>query len=140
PLVAQRQNCKARADRACGWPTVRRASCAWNIDARATCRPSWAPKARRPRKLARATMHRLSSIFGAPAVVLLLGIAVAAAIGAVGLSNLRLESDRQAGSRALLLAATLAARMAPLSMDERRETMQAAARKTGAELLLMTSE
>jgi signal transduction histidine kinase len=85
-------------------------------------------------------MRRLSSIFGAPAVVLLLGIAVAAAIGAVGVSNLKLESDRQAGSRARLLAATLAARIAPLSTEERLETLQAAARTTGAELLLATSE
>ena len=85
-------------------------------------------------------MRRLSSIFGAPAVVLLLGIAVAAAIGAVGVSNLKLESDRQAGSRARLLAATLAARIAPLSTEERLEALQAAARTTGAELLLATGE
>jgi signal transduction histidine kinase len=85
-------------------------------------------------------MRRLSSIFGAPAVVLLLGLAVAAAIGAVGLSNLAGESDRQAGARAALLAATLAARIASLSAEERVETLQAAARKTGAELVILTGE
>ena len=85
-------------------------------------------------------MRRLSSIFGAPAVVLLLGLAVAAAIGAVGLSNLRGESDRQAGSRAALLAATLAARIAPLPAEDRSEALQGAARKTGAELVIVTSE
>jgi signal transduction histidine kinase len=85
-------------------------------------------------------MRRLSSIFGAPAVVLLLGVAVAAAIGAVGLTNLASESDRQAGSRADLLAATLAARIAPLAPEERQEALQASARKTGAELVVVTAE
>jgi signal transduction histidine kinase len=85
-------------------------------------------------------MRRLSSIVGAPAVVLLLGIAVAAAIGAVGRSTLAIESDRQAGARAALLAATLAARIAPLPAEERLEILQAAARKTGAELVVVSSE
>jgi signal transduction histidine kinase len=111
-------------------------------------------------------MRRLSSILGEPAIVLLLGIAVAAAIGAVGRSYLATESDRQAGSRAALLAATLAARIGPLAADgqvaaapfghaadgqvaaapfghaadERFEILQAAARKTGAELLIVNGE
>jgi hypothetical protein len=76
----------------------------------------------------------------APAVVLLLGIAVALAIGTVGLSNLATESDDHAAARADLLAATMAARIAPLSMDERLEIMQGAARKTGAELMVVTRE
>jgi signal transduction histidine kinase len=75
-----------------------------------------------------------------PAVVILLGIAVVFAIGAVGLSNLATESDHHAAARAELLAATLAARIAPLPADERLETMQRAARKTGAEFVLVTRE
>ncbi len=73
----------------------------------------------------------------APAVVLLLGVAVAAAIGALGLANLATQSDRHAAARADLLAATLAARIAPMSIDERIEALQAAARKTGAELMVI---
>jgi signal transduction histidine kinase len=76
----------------------------------------------------------------APALVLLLGIAVAFAIGALGLSNLATESDDHAAARADLLAATMAARVAALPMDERLETMQGAARKTGAELMVLTHE
>ncbi len=76
----------------------------------------------------------------APAVVLLLGIAVAVAIGAVGLSNLTAESDRRAAARAEMLATTLAARIAPLADGERLDVIQNAARKTGAELLLTSAE
>jgi signal transduction histidine kinase len=76
----------------------------------------------------------------APAVVLLLGIAVAVAIGAVGLCNLATESDRHAASRADLFAATLAAQIAPLPADEQLETLQRAARTTGAELAVVTRE
>jgi signal transduction histidine kinase len=76
----------------------------------------------------------------APAVVLLLGIAIAVAIGALGLSDLATESDRHAAARADLLAATLAARIAPMSIDERLEMLQGAARKTGAELMVVTAE
>jgi signal transduction histidine kinase len=73
-------------------------------------------------------------------VVLLLGIAVALAIGTLGLSNLAAESDDHAATRADLLAATIAARVAPLPMDERLEAMQGAARKTGTELMVVTHE
>ena len=73
----------------------------------------------------------------APAVVLVLGIAVAVAIGALGLSNLATESDHHAAARADLLVATIAARIAPMSIEERLETLQGAARKTGAELVVV---
>ena len=75
-----------------------------------------------------------------PAVVLLLGVAVAFAIGAVGIVSLKSESDRDAATRADLIASTLAARIAPLSPLERRELLQRAARKTGAELLIVTTD
>ena len=48
------------------------------------------------------------------------------------------ESDRHAGTRADLIAATLGARVAQLPPDERLETLQRAARKTGAELLVVS--
>jgi signal transduction histidine kinase len=75
-----------------------------------------------------------------PAVVIVLGTAVAAAIGARGLSNLRAESDRRSADRAGLFASVLAARIAPLSGNERFEALQHAARKTGAELLVVTKD
>jgi signal transduction histidine kinase len=76
----------------------------------------------------------------APAVVLLLGVAMAVAIGTMGLSNLATESDRHAAVRAQLLATALAARIAPLPSDEQLEILQQAARKTGAELVVVTPE
>ncbi len=76
----------------------------------------------------------------APAIVLLLGVAVAVAISALGLFNLATQSDRHAADRADLLAATMAARIAPMSTEERLEAVQAAARKTGAELMVVTRE
>jgi len=76
----------------------------------------------------------------APAIVLLLGIAVAVGIGALGLSTLAAQSDRRAADRAELLAATMAARIAPMSLADRMEALQAAARKTGAELVVVTRD
>jgi signal transduction histidine kinase len=76
----------------------------------------------------------------APAVVLLLGTAIAVVIGSLGLSNLATQSDDHAAVRADLLAATLASRIAPLTSDERLETLQGAARTTGAELVVVTRE
>jgi signal transduction histidine kinase len=76
----------------------------------------------------------------APAVVLVLGVAVAVAIGALGRSYLAAESDAHAAVRADLIAATLGARIRRLPPDERLETMQRAARKTGAELLIVTAD
>jgi hypothetical protein len=76
----------------------------------------------------------------APAIVLLLGVAVAVAISALGLFNLATQSDRHAADRADLLATTMAARIAPMSTEERLEALQAAARKTGAELMVVTRE
>jgi signal transduction histidine kinase len=91
----------------------------------------------RPVKRDRATWPLLPL---APAVVLLVGVAAAVAIGAVGLSNLAAESDGHAAARADLLAGTLAARIEALPADERLEMMQGAARKTGAELVVVTAE
>jgi signal transduction histidine kinase len=76
----------------------------------------------------------------APGAVLLFGVAVAVAIGAFGLATLRSESDRQAGISADLIAATLGARLARLPEGERLEAMESAARRTGAELLLVTGD
>jgi signal transduction histidine kinase len=75
-----------------------------------------------------------------PAVAVLLGITVAFAIGVLGRSTLATASDAHAASRAELLAATLSARLEHLPPAERLEAMQRAARKTGAELVVVTKE
>jgi signal transduction histidine kinase len=74
----------------------------------------------------------------APAVVILVGLAAAVAIGVFGVSSLAAASDEHAATRAALLASTLAARLAQLPRSERLEAMQRAARKTGAELIVVS--
>src|ERR1019366_4731962 len=74
----------------------------------------------------------------APAVVVLLGVAVAVAIGIFGVTNLASANEDHAASLADLLAATLGARLAQLPPSERLEAMQRAARKTGAEFVVVT--
>jgi signal transduction histidine kinase len=73
-------------------------------------------------------------------VVILVGLAVAVAIGLLGVSYLAAASDGHAAARAELLASTLGARLAELPAGEQLEAMQSAARKTGAELVIVSSE
>jgi signal transduction histidine kinase len=74
----------------------------------------------------------------APGVVILVGLAVALAMGLFGVSNLASASDAHAAERASLLASALGARLAQLPPSERLEAMQRAARKTGAELVVVS--
>jgi signal transduction histidine kinase len=74
----------------------------------------------------------------APSVVILVGLAIATAIGFFGVSNLATASNAHAAARAELLASTLGARLSQLPKSERLEAMQRAARKTGAEIVLAT--
>jgi signal transduction histidine kinase len=76
----------------------------------------------------------------APVVVVALGVAVAVAIGLFGVSNLATASDDHAAARAELLASALGARLSRLPPNERLEAMQRAARKTGAEFVVVTPE
>jgi signal transduction histidine kinase len=76
----------------------------------------------------------------APAVVVVLGLAVAVIIGLCGVSNLATASDQHAAARAELLASALGARIGQLPSSERLEAMQRAARKTGAEFVVVTRE
>jgi signal transduction histidine kinase len=75
----------------------------------------------------------------APGIVILVGLAVAIAMGIFGVSNLATASDAHAAARAELLASTLGARLSQLPRVERLEVMQRAARKTGAEIVLANS-
>ena len=73
-------------------------------------------------------------------MVVVLGIAVAVVIGLFGVSNLGTASDEHAAARAELLASALGARIAQLPPSERLEAMQRAARKTGAEFVVVTRD
>ena len=76
----------------------------------------------------------------APAIVILVGLAVAAAIGAFGVANLAAASDDHAAARAELLATTLGARLSRLPTSEWLDLMQLAARKTGAEFVVISRD
>lgn len=76
----------------------------------------------------------------APIVVVFVGLAVALGIGCVGLDHLGRAGDAHAGARAELLAATVAARLSQLPVEKRLEATQLAARRTAAEILLVTPD
>jgi signal transduction histidine kinase len=65
---------------------------------------------------------------------------VGIAIGLFGVSNLSTASDEHSAARAELLASALGARISHLPANERLEAMQRAARKTGAEFVVVTPD
>lgn len=73
-------------------------------------------------------------------VVVLVGLAVALGIGLVGLDHVARAGDDHAGARADLLAATVAARLSQLPVDQRLEAAQLAARRTAAGILVVTPD
>jgi signal transduction histidine kinase len=76
----------------------------------------------------------------APLVVVVFGVAVTLAIVMVGLDHLARASDNHAGARAELLAGAESARLAQLTQAGRLEAIQLAARRTGAELVVLDKE
>jgi|GEM_PF-302129 len=75
-----------------------------------------------------------------PLLVVIIGLAVAFGIGLVGLDQLSRAGDEHAEARAELLAATVAARLGALPPARRLEATQLAARRSGAELLVVTTK
>ncbi len=73
----------------------------------------------------------------APAVVVLLGMAVAAVIGTQGVSDMKRQSDHAAELHAQLLAQTLAERLRATAPEDLAFVVERAARRSGAELLLV---
>lgn len=73
----------------------------------------------------------------APAIVVLVGIATAVAIAWFGIAQLARTSDAAAALRSAALASTLAARLRSTPLEDRSELLGRAARRTGAELLLV---
>lgn len=76
----------------------------------------------------------------APLLVVVVGLSVALGIGLVGLDQLSRAGDEHAGMRAELLAATVAARLGALPAERRYDATQLAARRTGADLLVVTPD
>lgn len=76
----------------------------------------------------------------APAVVVIVGLAVAFAIGMVGVDQLARASDGHAGAQAELLASAVAARLQQLTPAGRLEAIQLAARRSGAEFLVVNAD
>ncbi len=76
----------------------------------------------------------------APVVVVLLGVLVALAVGALGVRQLRRAAEADAKARVELLADTLAARLAALSPDGRAQALRLAVRRTASEAVLAESD
>ncbi len=76
----------------------------------------------------------------APAVVIAVGLAVAIAIGVVGVDQLARAADEHAAFQAAVVADTVGARLSKLPSGERLEAMQIALRGTGAELVVVTND
>lgn len=73
----------------------------------------------------------------APALVACVGLIAAAGLGALGVHELRHQSDAAAALRSELLAATLAERLRTTKSELRAPTIERAARRSGAEILLV---
>ncbi len=73
----------------------------------------------------------------APLVVVVIGVAVTLVVELIGIGYLARASDEHAGARAELLVAAEAARLGELTEAGREEAIRLAARRTGAEFLLV---
>jgi signal transduction histidine kinase len=76
----------------------------------------------------------------APLVVVVVGIAVALAIGLVGVDHLSRASDEHTAERAQLLVDVVGARLLALSRADLPDAVRLAAKRSGAEMLIVTAE
>jgi signal transduction histidine kinase len=76
----------------------------------------------------------------APLVVLIVGTAVAVAIGVVGIDHLARASADHVAQRAQLFADVVGARLVALPSVDQADAVQLAARRSGAEMLVVTPE
>jgi signal transduction histidine kinase len=84
--------------------------------------------------------RRLPLLPLAPAVVVLVAVAAAVLIALIGIRELRAQSDRAAAQRSELLASTLAARLRATQSEHRASVVDRAARRSGAEILLVRQD
>ena len=73
-----------------------------------------------------------------PLLVVIIGLAVAFAIGLVGIDQLSRAGEEHAAARAELLAVTVAARLGALPAERRLEATQLAARRSATEILVVS--
>jgi signal transduction histidine kinase len=73
----------------------------------------------------------------APVIVTVIGLVVALAIGVVGVDQLSREGDAHSATKAAMLADAVAARLLSIPNPARLDAMKLAARRTGAELLMV---
>jgi len=90
--------------------------------------------------MARRLSGRLSFVVIAPAIVVLLGLSTALAIGAFGVRDLVSESDNAAALRAQLLVETLVERLRATPEEARRVVLERATRRSGTEMLLVRQD
>ncbi len=89
-------------------------------------------------RLGAIRMHRARPLLPlAPAIVTVIGLAVALAIGVVGIDHLARAGDAHAAETASVLADVVAARLVSVPDTDRLEALKLAARRTGAELVLI---
>lgn len=95
------------------------------------------------------TSHSLRPNFGTgrlpftrlgPAIVLVCGLLAAVATTAIGVNQLRLQSDTNAAFRSALLARTVAARLSGLLPEPTESFLERASLRSGAELLLVETD
>jgi len=83
------------------------------------------------------TRQRIPFLIIAPTVVLVVGLAAGLALAILGTTRLRTQSDDAAALRCRLLSLTLAERLRRTSEEDRPIVVERAARRSGAELLLV---
>jgi signal transduction histidine kinase len=76
----------------------------------------------------------------APALVVVLGIAVAALIGLLGFAQLRAHGNEAAAVRSRVLSASLATRLRATATPDRAAVVEKAAERSGAEVILVDAD
>ncbi|MET0794130.1 MAG: HAMP domain-containing sensor histidine kinase [Polyangiaceae bacterium] len=84
-------------------------------------------------------LRKIPFLVIAPAVVLVVGLLAGLALAASGMERLRTQSDDAAALRSRLLSLTLAERLRRTSEEDRAVVLERAARRSGAELLLVSA-
>ncbi len=84
-------------------------------------------------------LRKIPFLVIAPAVVLIVGLLAGLALAASGMERLRTQSDDAAALRSRLLSLTLAERLQRTSEEDRPVVLERAARRSGAELLLVSA-
>ena len=84
-------------------------------------------------------LRKIPFLIIAPAIVLIVGLAAGLALAISGTARLRAQSDDAAALRSRLLSLTLAERVRRTSEEDRPVVLERAARRSGAELLLVSA-